>query len=373
MLREATLNIFGSYQYTPQLPAFFTGGEGAGQQSPDPFIRGVQAFRANTTTYSAGQTFGYRFTPTVSLLSNYRYTNIHFGNSAVTAAGTTLLDTVSHQMTLTPTVQVSAVDTLSETYALSMTEQSGVGSFRTHANTFGWKRVWSTTVSTQVNGGATYVEPSNTLIRNETIQNPARIVPSGGIVLTYNSRTELFSDLAETGGQLSSLKQFAGSFFPGEIGSTGDNSLRLRYNYGVYPLLVQNGGLAKSHLLGLDGIFSFSSVLTGTYGINYARNTATSGQTINSFSFETISGNAGLRYLVTPSLQAAVNYSYSNSYGIGPQESTTTNSLTYARQMVMLTLTYAFGGGSHVFQGGGYSGSSGGAGIGPSSGGSGGR
>jgi hypothetical protein len=358
VLQNASLNVFGSYQYTPQPPAFLSSHQDP--QNQDPFLRGIQAFRTNTTIYSVGETIGYRFTPSVLLQSNYNYSKMSFGTGQVQVAGTGLLDQEAHQFGLSPSAQLSRIDTVSNNYALSAYKQVGLGSFRTHTDTIGWRRMWSPSLASQINAGAQYIESINTTIGTQSFSQAAVVVPAATIAVTYSSRTEVIGDLVDSTGQLSGLKQLAGSYFPGGIGSVGSNSIRLRYNYGVYPLFVAGGGLAKSHLVGLDGTVSLTSKLSASYGASFARNVATG---TSNFSFESIAGNAGLAYLVTPALRATLNYSYMNAYGIGAQDSATINALAYARQVVMLSLTYAFGGGSQLFQGGGYfGGTMGGAG-----------
>ena len=359
MVRNVTLNLVGTVAYTPQPPGFLSGP----QDSQDPYTRGIQAFRNNSLTYSVGQYSNYDFTSTMFVRSNYAYSRIHFGSSDVSAAGagTSLLDTTSHTFAVTPGVRLSANDTLTNGYTFSHYDQGGIGSFSTHADTIGWARTWSPSMSTLVNAGVQYLPPTSTDSGGQTFDQPGFLIPTGGISFRYTSKTEIMGDVVDATGRLAGLKPVVGVLAPGGIGSVGSYSMTLNYNYAAYPLLFLGGGLMKSHLFGTNGMYGITSQLTASGGVNFSKNTSTGGN----FDFESIAGNAGLNYLVSPQLRASLAYTYTNSYGIGSSSSSTVNFLTLNRQMVMINLTYAFGGGSQFFQGGGgYFGAGGGSAIG---------
>lgn len=347
VLQNATLNISGTVLYTPLPPAFLT----PGQDSP--FFRGIQYFRSNTLSYSAGETFLYRFSPRSFVQSAYRYYKIEFLGNPVGGAALPLIGASNHQAAVTPGVQVSANDTITNSYTFNFFEQVGIGSFRTHTDTLGWRRAWSPNWSTQINAGAQYIEPQNFSFGGQTVNQPGFVIPTGSISLVYGSQAEIIGDILNTSGQLIGLDEMPGVFPPGGIGSVGNYTLRFSYNYLAYPLLLGNGGLVKSHVLGMSGTLGLAPQLTAVYGGNFARNTGTVGD----FRYESIAGNFGLNYLVSPSLRANVMYTYINTYSSGAQA---VNLLSFNRQTVMFTLTYAFGGGNQYFQGMGYFGGGGG-------------
>lgn len=353
-LPRASLTVTGSFQYTPVPPAFLNGNQDA--QNQDPTVRGLQAFRTNTTSYGAGETFLYQFTPLIGMQSTYNYSKVHFGSQAVSGQGTGLLDTQSHSFGIGPTFQVSRNDTLLNTYTLRAFEQTGLGHFMTHSGTVGWRRNWLSNLSTQASLGAQYIEESNFSIGGQPFKQAAAVTPTATLAATYASRTELLGEAAEATGQLSGLQQLAGSIFPGGIASAGSSTLQLSYSYGAYPLFLGTGGLAKSHVVGLSGTIGLTSQVTAAYGATFARNTAAA--TGANFSIESYSLSAGLNYLIMPTLRASLNYSYSNSYNIGSEAnsvaSSTASFLTYNRQVVMFLVSYAFGGGAQFFQGGSY-------------------
>ena len=350
-MRNASLNVFGSYAYTPNPPAFL----GANTISPtqDSFVRGLQTFRANTTRYTAGETFRYQFTPLVVVNSAYLYSRIKFGNAATNAQGTRLLGTENHQFILSPAITVSAADTLAYSYTFNTYSQQGIGSFSTHSNSLLWKRFWHPSLSTQVSGGAQYLGSLSTRIGNQTISVPSAVSPIGSVLIAYNSNTALLADLIDRTGDYSGLNQIVGAISPGGVGAAGSVSINLNYNYGAFPLFVESGGFAKSHVVSLNGAWSITSKLTVTLGGNFSQIRSTGGASAL-FEYENISGNAGLTYLVIPSLRAGLNYIYSNSYGIGNNTASSIPFLSYSRQVAILSLTYAFGGGAQFFQGGGF-------------------
>jgi len=372
VLPRATMDIVGSYQYTPRPPAFLPGSQQS-QEQLDPFLRGIQVFRANTRRYMVGQRAAYRVTPTVSIAESYTYSKFTFGSQLPGTTG--LLDTSSHLFSLAPTIRISAADVVSNTYTVSAYDQSGIGSFQTYASTVGWSRSWSDTLFTQAAGGVQLLSSAFSAAGSGTgtsVQNPLILTPTGTFSMTYSSHTRVLGEFAETAGQLTGLPQLAGSIMPGGGGPAGSYSLRVSYSYGAFPLLLAGGGLAKSHVFGLHGTLNVTPSMTIIYGGNFGRNDATGAA--QQFSFESISANGGFNYRITPALQAGLTYTYTNSYGLGNQGSSSpgqnvTNFLTYSRQVVMLNLVYAFGGGSQFFQGESFFGSSGGAGMGPSTGG----
>jgi hypothetical protein len=96
----------------------------------------------------------------------------------------------------------------------------------------------------------------------------------------------------------------------------------------------------------MTGTLGLTSQLSLFGGANFSKNTSIGGQ----FSFEAIAGNAGVSYLIAPSLMANVQYIYYNSYSF----SGAGNFPAINRQSAMVTLTYTFDGGSQFFQGAGF-------------------
>ncbi len=338
LFMNMTLNLSGTVVYSPTQPAFIR------PDQTSPFFTGIQYFRNNTLHYSVGGSSTYSMSPSTFVQSSYRYNKIKFFEPN-TVQGSALLNTTNHQATVSPGMRISPNDTINVSYLGNYYDQPGRGSYRTHAGTVGWLRSWSQNLFTQASGGAKYLEP-RTVRFGGTTNIPGSVIPTGSVSILYGSNAQIFGDVVNSSRRLMDLELSPGEDYPEGIASSGRYLVRLGYTYRAFPLLIQNGGLIKGHVFGMTGNIGLTSQLSAFGGANFSKNTSVGGN----FSFEAISANIGLSYLIAPALMANVQYTYYNSYAfLGAANFPAIN-----RQSAMLTLTYTFEGGSQFFQGTGF-------------------
>lgn len=333
-----TLNLSGTVSYSPTQPAFLR------PDQTSPFFAGIQYFRNNTLNYSVGGTSVYTTGPTTFVQSSYRYNKIKFFEPNA-VQGNALLNTTNQQVTVSPGLRISPNDTINMSYLGNFYDQPGRGTYRTHAGTLGWLRNWSQNLFTQISGGGKYIEPRTVTIGGTT-NLPGSVIPTGSVAIIYGENTQILGDIVGTSRRLMDLEMPLGEDWPEGMPSAGRYNVRLAYTYRAFPLLTQNGGLIKGHVLGMTGNIGLTSQLSLFGGGNFSKNTSIGGQ----FNFEAISGNVGVSYLIAPALMANVQYIYYNSYSFAGAG----NFPPLNRQSAMVTLTYTFEGGSQFFQGNGF-------------------
>jgi opacity protein-like surface antigen len=163
-VRGAQLRVNERFRYTPESPGFFTGGAAGAE---DPFLRGIQGFRANTFLNTTSVDGSYPLDSTLSLQGSYSFSTRRVGSAlAATGTGATFFDTDVHTWQAGPRWQVTPIDNialLSQQSLISQSRSSGTtGTFETLTQTLSvnYNRVmpdWTFSVV----GGATLIEPSS--------------------------------------------------------------------------------------------------------------------------------------------------------------------------------------------------------------------
>lgn len=163
--RGAKLRVDERFRYTPESPGFVTGGAGAG--AGDPFLRGIQGFRANTFSNTVSTDGSYPVARDLSLQGRYAFSTRRVGSIlAATTTGATFFDTDVHAWSAGPKFQLTPAESISLSYKQSLISQTrtGGGTFTRSTNTqtlsAGYNRVnpdWTFGVE----GGVTLVEPAS--------------------------------------------------------------------------------------------------------------------------------------------------------------------------------------------------------------------
>jgi hypothetical protein len=291
LLPGATLRLSEVFQYTPEPPAFLTGGKIA---EADVFARGIQGYRANTFSNTVSADAGYSISRSVGLKTVYSYSLFRVGSFFV-AAGVpfTFFDTSIHNLGAGPTYTFDNGDTLFVRYSYIASDQvpteasSGQSSFTFTAHTIQPEYVtvivrgWTATIS----GGATLVEEA----QNRT-------------------------------------------FFSGRFALSNDFDRRTRASISVSrqaaPAYFGTGGALISNVAQVYLSHNLSRVFSLAVSGNYAHNETTTAPT---FKIETAFGNAVLDYKLTRTTKVSLSQEY-GYYNI-------TGSPNFDRFATMLMLT----------------------------------
>lgn len=268
----AKLLIAERFRYTPEQPSFFTGTKA--QTLDDPFLRGIQGFRANTfsnTTSANGELPIFRG---LALQGSYSFSVYRVGSIvALTSAGAAFFDTNIHTWSVGPGFKLSPVDHVALSYQQSLVSQkltnSGPGiaqdlSYNSQEVSAKYTRImpdWTAAVQ----GGATLIEPAS------------QAFPSATLTVTTNPErsTLLRLDLS---------RRAAPSYFFA-AGSTISNVAQVAVSHRL------------SKRFSLRGSFS------------YGYNEIVPGKTIK---FENLSALAGLNYNLTRTMSLDLSYNYNN-------------------------------------------------------------
>ncbi len=268
----AKLLIAERFRYTPEQPSFFTGTKA--QTLDDPFLRGIQGFRANTfsnTTSANGELPIFRG---LALQGSYSFSMYRVGSIvALTSTGAAFFDTNIHTWSMGPGFKLSPVDHVALLYQQSLVSQkltsSGPGiaqdlTYNAQEVSAKYTRImpdWTAIVQ----AGATLIEPAS------------QAFPSATLTVTTNPErsTLLRLDLS---------RKAAPSYFFA-AGSTISN--------------VATAGVSHrlSKRFSLRGNFS------------YGYNETVPGKNIK---FENLSALAGLNYNLTRTMSVDLSYNYNN-------------------------------------------------------------
>jgi hypothetical protein len=289
LLPGATLRLSDVFQYTPEPPAFLTGGKIA---ETDVFARGIQGYRANTFYNNLSADGGYSISRSVGLKTSYTYSIRRTGSFFVPGTPFTFFNTTTHNVAVGPTYAFENGDTLFMKYNYITSDQvpttAGVSSpftFNAHALQPEYVttivRGWQATIS----GGATLVEEA----QNKT-------------------------------------------FFSGRFALSNEFDRRTRASISVSrqaaPAYFGTGGALISNVAQIYLSHNLSRVVRLTVSGNYAHNETTTGPL---FKIETTYGSAVLDYKLTPGTKVSLLQEY-GTYNI-------TNSPNFDRYATTLTLT----------------------------------
>ena len=177
LAKGAQLRMYDYFRYTPESPGFLGGGKA---DTADPFLRGIQSFRANTYSNTFNTDGVYPVYRGLGIQGQYTFSLYRIGSIlAATSTGATFFDTVVNGWSVGPRLQMTRADSVAVLYQQSLinqTQTSGTGSVfdtNTQSVTATYTRQvpsWKFTIG----GGVTLVEPAS------------QAFPTGRITITTN-------------------------------------------------------------------------------------------------------------------------------------------------------------------------------------------
>ena len=183
LARGAQLRLHERFRYTPESPGFLSGTDVAAAGADDPFLRGIQGFRANTYSNTVSADGSYPVVRGLALQGKYSFSIIRTGSIlAATTTGATFFDTNIHTWSVGPGYHVTPADSISLLYQQSLMDQTRSGAVSRTINTntqslgANYTRVtpdWTFGVE----GGVTLVEPASQAFPTGSIRfstNPER-------------------------------------------------------------------------------------------------------------------------------------------------------------------------------------------------------
>jgi opacity protein-like surface antigen len=271
-VKGSQLRIAESFRYTPESPGFISGVKG--NVVDDPFLRGIQGFRANTfsnTTSANGSVPIYR---DLAFDAGYSFSLYRVGSIlAAGATGASFFDTTVHSFSAGPRYVLTREDNVGLTYKRSDTTQTqanvapGVGQnfdFTTQSVTASYSRTmpdWTAGIG----AGMVLIDPAH------------KAYPT--IAINLSSSLERVTAV-----RLELSRQAVPSFF--FVGGAMISNL---------------GQIAVSHKL--------SRLLSLQGGVNYGYNETVPDRSVK---FTNFGVNAGLNYKLSKIMSADLYYSYSD-------------------------------------------------------------
>ncbi len=126
LVRGAKLRVDERFRYTPESPGFVTGESAAAIE--DPFMRGIQGFRANTFANTASIEGSYPVTSALSFEGRYAFSARRTGSVlAVTEAGASFFNTQVHAWSVGPRYSLTPTDSISLSYRQALMNQTRAG------------------------------------------------------------------------------------------------------------------------------------------------------------------------------------------------------------------------------------------------------
>jgi opacity protein-like surface antigen len=269
LVKGSHLRVADKFRYTPESPGFVTGVKGS--VVDDPFLRGIQQFRANTFSNTASINATVPIFRALAADAGYSFSNYRVGSVlAVSATGATFFDTIAHSVSAGPRYVLTRQDSISLSFERSQfnqTPSSGGGQefdFTTQSVLLGYNRVmpdWTVGIS----GGITHISEAK------------KAYPTGSIKLSTSLERV-------TAVRLDLSRQAAPSFFF------------------VSGAMISNvAQLAISHKL--------SRLLSIEGSVNYGLNETVPDRTVK---FTSFTAGAGLKYRLTKTMILDLYYSYND-------------------------------------------------------------
>jgi hypothetical protein len=279
LARGAQLSMYDYFRYTPESPGFLGGGKTG---TDDPFMRGIQSFRANTFSNTVNTNGVYPVYRGLGVQGQYSFSIFRVGSIlAATDTGATFFDTTVHAWSVGPRLQLTRADNIAVLYQQSLISQTltnaSGGNFDTNTQsvTANYTRQvpsWKFTVA----GGVTLVEPVS------------KAFPTGRITISTNPERSTVL-------QLDLSRQAAPSFFltaGAMISNVGQFmvthrlekhlTIRASANYGFnesipveadtkFTTFTLSGGLNYriSKTISLDLYYDHNDFKTEAPGVNY--------------------------------------------------------------------------------------------------------
>lgn len=335
---RVSLNVTNSTIYTPQAPTFAAPNIDG---DPNLLLRGIPIARVDTFLNASSANFTYAFDRFSSIRASYSYSMIRFGQPAVDAPNSGVVNTNAHSVSIGPQFQVSSRDTVFMNYVYQKTQFVGgqlpgfPSSFESHGGTMGWSRTWSPELRSSVVAGVASVEEGTAV--NDF--GGASASQGGGALLTYTAgATLVYSEtlvgaaaaggpalggLAVGGiGAIGGLSGSGGAGIPGggAMAMLGGSSkmIALNYSAGVFPAYVGGGVPLISHVISASFFQRLSRSWGVACGADYARNESLAKQPgAQDLSSSGYGGNGALSYFVTPTLFGSLTADYHRFEGQG--------------------------------------------------------
>jgi len=293
----AKWTVSDTFFYSPQPPAFLTGGK-LGEEV-NPLVAGFQAYRTNTNSNSVNTLLELPLNRTVNLSGSYRNSFVHYGASQVPGAPT-LISQDLHAYTAGLITQVSLYDSVRVDFTGNEFDQGSLGAFSARGGTLGWTHRFTPTMRLNATGGAQ-------LLSGELNGAPlsSTIAPVGSLAIDWQGNTTFMT---------------------------------LSYRSGITPSFQFQGATLLNHSV----TFNMTQKtpirdLVGLFGANYSVANEYGSKSGSAVSWTTVGGTAGFRYRATQKLFLTLTYSYLNIDNVfgGTR-------FAYDRHVAQLSLAQAF-------------------------------
>ena len=274
--KGAQLRIYDYFRYTPTSPGFLNGGA---TNTQDPFLRGIQSFRANTFSNTLNTDGFLPVFRDIGIQGGYAFSVYRVGSPINTTQSGAIqfFDTNVHTWSVGPRLQMTKLDSVALVYQQSLINQSqaqtqtGAPAGGTAINTNTQSvtaNYYRTTPSWTfaVGGGVTLIEPAS------------KAFPTGNITISNNPERS-------TTVQLTLSRQAAPSFY------------------------ITSGAMI-SNLAQVQVIHRYTKALTLRGSVNYGYSETIpleTGTTFRSFSILT-----GLNYRLTKQMSVDLNYEHND-------------------------------------------------------------
>lgn len=269
-VKGAKLQVADTFAYTPEPPAFLTGVKPS--VTGDVFLRGIQAFRANTYTNLATLDGEYALSRRITLAGRYTNSLFRVGQVFAEQAQTGVVpiaffNTMFQTWSAGPKVRVTRSDTMNLQYQGTRSNSSGAGTSQSFA--------------------------------------------AQGVALEYIKATPSWTTTISGGATM--LEQRNVAFFSGQLSFTGyydpSTPVRVSISRQIAPAYFGTGGAIISTAASAAIERRLSKVLTFAGNANYGVNEATPEKR---FTFHSFVGSVGIKYAMTRTITAELSYSYTH-------------------------------------------------------------
>jgi hypothetical protein len=250
LLSGLKVQVSDSFLYTPESPAFLTGGRAA--DASDVFSRGIQTVRANTfrNTFAAGGT--YSFTRSLGLRTDYSFSIYRYGNfisTVPTGSPVAFFDSTLHTIAAGPTYQMEGGDTLFMRYGYTTVSTSGEGEFKGVNLNFASHTLQPEYVTRRLPGYTVTISGGGTVVEQ-----------GGGSQAFFSGRLALATEYDRRTQVQISISRRAAPAFIGSGGALISSLAQLNVNHGLSKLLRLSvaGGYAYNETTPVR-VFTFTS------------------------------------------------------------------------------------------------------------------
>jgi hypothetical protein len=166
VIRGWSVQVSDSYMYTPQQPAFVA--PDTGNQVPSSFIRGIQAFRANSLSNVGAVTSTVPLTQVTSFATTYTHQILRFFSKADPSLAGALFNVTNQSLSAGPQYRISPNHSVGLTYQyqdMAFTDPAGgtaPAGITTHGGMLTWLGRLSPLINVELGGGGSVIQPTNT-------------------------------------------------------------------------------------------------------------------------------------------------------------------------------------------------------------------